>query len=168
MRWCCLIAALLLCAGDLSATGQNSSLRAEISVAQTTVRNSPQRPKPADAAAWPHEFSVSTTIRNVSAGEQTIQVTACGFAYQWQTDNPEVYVDGGACSKNAIDTIRLRPGETYTRSIPVFIEIHSDFADAERKAVTFRLGFGDSFWNEKLRAERQAIWSNPVRVFVTQ
>lgn len=162
------IAVLFFCSVALALTPQPSSLITEIRVSQTTVRNSAAKPKPAESSAWPHEFSVATTIRNVSVREQAIHVTLCGFAYQWQVDNPKVYVDGGSCLKNSIITIKLQPGETYTRSISMFVELPSESLGRGPQPVTFRLGFGDSFWNEKLRGEMQAIWSNPITVSVTR
>jgi hypothetical protein len=160
-----LLGILSFCAAIACASAQSSSLRAEITVTQAVVNNTPA--KPTRGVVWPDEFTIFTAIRNTGNNDQTIEVWACGFPYQWQVDNPTVHVDGGPCLQNSFRRIRLRPAQVYKRSIPAFMELPpTDALLPGPKAVTFRLAFCNEFWNEKLRAGRQAVWSNPITLTV--
>jgi D-lyxose ketol-isomerase len=64
----------------------------------------------------------------------------CSYPAQWTSDNAAVQVDGVACLQNARGEIKLKPGESYTRSLLVHVQLAFD--QIRQKEVTFRLGYG--------------------------
>jgi len=144
-----LILILVLFFAGMATYGQDSPTRAEIKVAQSTVKNN-------------EEFSVYTSIRNVGRDEQSVPLWSCSYPEQWTADNPAVHIAGAACKKNDVVQVRLKPGEAYERTLLVRI-------GAEHRAqrwVTFRLGFEPPDHEKTGTASR--IWSNAITVNVTE
>lgn len=146
-----LFATLLLCFGGLAAYGQSSPIVAEIRPAQASVKNN-------------EDFSVSTSLRNTSNSEQSLEVLYCGYSVQWVTDNPSVHVDfaEGGCMHNFPHKTVLKPGEAYERALSVHVELAS--GNGQLESVTFRLGFQDE--NTPTVPTVPRIWSNAVTVSV--
>lgn len=132
------------------ACGHDLPMRVEISVAQSTVKNN-------------EEFSLSTTIRNVSKNEQSLQIWSCSYPDQWSADNPAVHITGASCDKNDIIRIRVKPGEAHERTLSIRVSI--DAEHSAQKTVTFRLAF-EPVTSEKTGIASR-IWSNVITLNVT-
>lgn len=159
-----LFGALLICFSGLGACGHTggqrrdyardnlkaSPLKAEIKLVQTPVKN--------------HQtFPVSTALSNFGSKVWMLEVLACGYSNQWNSDNPSI-VTGESCLNNSVAKIYLKPGETFEKTVPVRVELAAGKAQPE--SVTFRLGFKDpTCWSA------QGIppnWSNSITVSVTR
>lgn len=132
------------------AQGQGSLARVEIKTARSTVANN-------------EEFSVSTTIRNVSRGEQSFGIWSCSYPEQWTADNLAVHITPASCKKNDVIRVTLRPGEVYERDLSIRIGIVGK--NRPQQAVIFRLGFKSAPPDEKT-ALVFPIWSNAMTVNV--
>ena len=131
---------------DLSSIGP--SIKAEIKLAQPVVRND-------------EYFSVTTTIRNTGAHEETLVVWTCSYPSQWRPDSPIVKVLGIPCKQNVPGKVKLRPGEAYTKPVRVYLKLPE-----QRESVTFRLGYGTwaYFGTIEPAPKLPAIWSNALTV----
>src|SRR5271167_4962264 len=86
---------LLAIFAQVAAYSQDLPIRVEIKVAQLAVKND-------------DEFPVSTTIRNMSAEEQSLQIWSCSYPEQWTSDNPVVHITPASCDKNDVIFVRLK------------------------------------------------------------
>ncbi|MGB9407375.1 MAG: hypothetical protein WCA89_07550 [Terracidiphilus sp.] len=130
-----------------------SPLKAEIALARETVIND-------------EIFFVNTTLRNTGSNVWDLG-GGCGFLNQWTSDSPSILVIGEACfsEKNIHNMeVRLKPGETYERAVPVRVHLAAD--GDQHESVTFRLRFNDPTFN--LHPEVPPVWSNAVTVNVTR
>lgn len=145
---------LLTCFSSQFVGERDRSLIVQIKVNQTQVTNKEQ-------------FAVAATIRNTGATQEVLQIWACSFPSEWVSDNKDVYVHQVNCVQDSMTKIKLGPGETWKRSLPVYIQLPSN--QTGPKPLTFRLGFGNSFHFGSQRADQQAqaIWSNAVTVTVS-
>ena len=143
---------LLLCFAASAADGQAQTLRAEIQLAQTVVKND-------------EDILITTTIRNTGAAEETLVVWTCSYPAQWRSDNPDVRVNQVACMQNVPGKVKLRPGETFTR--PVHVHVAPKAPELPR-SVPFRLGYGtDAYFGTIEPAPKvPVIWSNAVTVHI--
>jgi hypothetical protein len=149
-----LITALLFCIGGLAVNGQSPQIQVEIKLPKTTVKN--------------HEgFIVLTALRNISNVEKQVRVWSCSYPNQWGADNPYIYVPYDSdCMKNAFGLVKLKPGESYKRNLPVRVVLAS--GDSTPKSVTFRLGYvNERQWALSTNGS-PPIWSNAVTVSVTR
>jgi hypothetical protein len=140
----------LLCFAVGTADGRAQALSAEIKLAQTVVKNN-------------EDISVTTTIRNTGAAEETLVVWTCSYPAQWRADNPDVRVYVIPCQQNVPEKLKLRPGESYARPVRVHVALK---APERCQSVTFRLGYGtDAYFGTIEPAPKSpAIWSNVVTV----
>jgi len=132
---------------------QNQALRAEVNLAQTTVRSK-------------EALRVVTTIYNVGETEQTVGIWTCSFPEQWRTDNSAVKVDSVDCWRNYVSKLKLKPGEKLQRSFSVHIEFPDD--QIGRIVIRFRLGFRNAIPSEAAGPDVNPppLWSNTVEVFL--
>lgn len=144
---------LLACVAAQSAMGQDRSLTAQIRVDQAQIKEN-------------EPFAVATSIRNTGATEKVLQIWACAFPSEWLSDNERVHLHQVNCTQDSKTEIKLKPGEAFKRSLPVFVQLPSDRTGPE--PLTFRLGFGNSFHfgDQKPVRRDRAIWSNAVTVTV--
>jgi len=70
-----------------AADGHAQALKAEIKLEQTVVN-------------FNEDVSVTTTIRNTGAVEETLVVWTCSYPSQWRVDNPVVRVNEVACQQS--------------------------------------------------------------------
>lgn len=133
----------------MAAYGEDCPMRVGIRVTQSTVNNN-------------GEFLVSTTIRNVSRDEQSLEVWSCSYPQQWTANNPAVHITSVACKKNDVIRVRLKPGEAYERTLSIHIGVAAEHR--AQNSVAFRLGF------EPVTSEGTGshIWSNVITVNVTE
>jgi hypothetical protein len=147
-----LFSILLFCFGGLAVFGQSSPLKAEIVLVKTTVKNNT-------------DFYVKTVLRNTGDSEQSLEVLYCCYSVQWASNNPSVHVDcDEACMNNSPGIIKLKPGQTYEKKVPVHVELRAESKDYE--LVTFRLGFQPASY--RLKTDISRIWSNALMVSVTR
>lgn len=149
-----LFAVLLLCFASQFVGGQDQSLSIQIKVNQTQVKNK--------EPLW-----VVVTIRNSGATEEELQTWACGFPSEWISDNTEVNLHQVNCVQDTMRKIKLKPGESYKRKVPVEVQLPT--SQMSQEPITFRLGFGNAFhYGDKQPDQRgRAIWSNAVTVSVS-
>jgi hypothetical protein len=129
----------------MTSRGDDLPMRVEIKLAQLAVRNN-------------EEFSVSTVVRNISGGAQSLQVWSCSYSEQWTPDNSAIRLTPAACKKNDIVQVRLGPGEVYQRTLSARIRLAEPRIPGP---VTFRLEFrpggsektGVSLWSNAITAE---------------
>jgi hypothetical protein len=147
-----LAGSFLLCFGAGIADSQVHALTAEIKLAQSVVKNN-------------EDFSVTTTIRNTGAAEETLVVWDCSYPSQWRPDSSIVKGEVIPCRQNVPGMVKLRPGETYTRPVLVHVELKTP---EPGQSVTFRLGYGTWAYYGTIEPapKSPAIWSNPVTVTV--
>jgi hypothetical protein len=147
-----LSSALLFCLTGLTAYCQGSPLKIEITTAKSAVKND-------------EEFSVNTVIRNTGRNDQVLAILDCCYSMLWVADNPSVYVDcGEACMNNSLYEMKLKPGDSYEKTVLVHVE--PLIGDAPYQQATFRLGFrNDTEGTQSPNPLR--IWSNAVTVNVT-
>lgn len=129
------------------------TFRAEISVAKTVVKNN-------------EGFPVVIEVRNNGSVDQSLLVWDCSYPAQWLPDNSALHVNV-ACLQNSREEITLKPGQTYRRTVSFYIWLTGDGDD--RKAVTFRLGYGpDAYFgtHESTSPKVPLFWSNAARVTV--
>ena len=129
------------------------TFRAEISVAKTVVKNN-------------EGFPVVIGVRNVGSVDQSLLVWDCSYPVQWLPDDSALHVDV-ACLQNSREEIKLKPGQTYRRTVSFYVRLAGDGAD--RKEVTFRLGYGpDAYFgtHESTSPKVPLFWSNAARVTV--
>lgn len=147
-----LAGSFLLCFAAGVSSSQVQALKAEIKLAQSVVKNN-------------EYFSVTTTIRNTGSAEETLVVWDCSYPSQWRPDSPIIKGQVVACKQNVPGKLKLRPGETYTKPVLLYVELKSS---EQVKSVTFRLGYGTSafFGTIEPAPKSPAIWSNTVTVTV--
>lgn len=152
-RYRCLFAGLMLCFPGQVVSGQSQSLSAEIKPARAVVKND-------------ETFSLATVVRNDGSTEQSLIVWDCSYQAQWTSDNPAVRLEDVACLQNVAGKVKLKPGSTYRRSLPVHVHLAS--SQLGRKEVTFRLGYGPHayFRDQSGQSRNPLFWSNPVTVTV--
>jgi hypothetical protein len=129
------------------------TFRAEISVAKTVVKNN-------------EGFPVVIGVRNIGSVDQSLLVWDCSYPAQWLPDNSALHVDV-ACLQNSREEIKLKPGQTYRRTVSFYVRLAGD--GANRKEVTFRLGYGpDAYFgtHESTSQKVPLFWSNAVTVVV--
>jgi len=124
-------------------------MKVEISVAQSTTKSN-------------EEFAVSTSIRNVSSDEQSLQIWSCSYPWQWTTDNPAVHITDTSCKKNDVIHVRLKPNEAYERTLSIHVGIVVEHL--AQRPVTFRLRF-KSATSDKTP---YPIWSNAITINLTE
>jgi hypothetical protein len=153
-RYHCLFAGLMLCFTEQVVSGQSQFPKAEIKLTRAVVKDD-------------ETFSVVIVVRNPGSTEQSLIVWDCSYQDQWTSDNPAVRVDDVACMQNVPEKIKLKPGDSYRRSLSVHVHLTSSQID--RKEVTFRLGYGPHAYSAGQNAEPKTplFWSNAVTVTVT-
>jgi hypothetical protein len=121
--------------------------------------------KPASAIVKSgQEFSVTTKVKNVGKGDQRLEIWSCSYPEHWTADSPSVLVEGVECEKNALVSVRLKPGEAYEKALSLRVWVAAALSE---ESVTFRLGFAPWIRGAK-RADRTNIWSNDVTVNVRE
>jgi hypothetical protein len=128
------------------------TFRVEISVPRTLVKNK-------------EGFPVVIGVRNVGSVEQSFLVWDCSYRAQWLPDNPAVHADDVACLQNSREEIKLKPGQTYRRTVSFYVQLASN--TTERKEVMFRLGYGlDAYFgtHESASPKVPLFWSNAAKV----
>lgn len=144
---------LFCCIGQFM-TGQERSLKAEITPVQNVVKND-------------EIFSVATVIRNVGTKEESLTVWSCSYPAQWMTDNRDVHLVVVPCTRNGLELKRLKPGESFSR--PLSLSIHLPSGQSNRARVSFRLGFVEGAYlgvqNPSLKVPLS--WSNSITVTVS-
>lgn len=155
-----LFSALLFFLVGLTVYGQSSPIEVKITPARTTVKSN-------------ETFSVSTTLLNTSSEDQSPQVLYCCYSIQWTADNPLVHVDcAESCMHNFPHKARLKPGETYEKTVLVRVTLAAGKDPVER--VTFRLGFRDPTYETVTTFGGVSTgwipprWSNAVTINVTR
>ncbi|MDR3771940.1 MAG: hypothetical protein P4L26_01260 [Terracidiphilus sp.] len=157
-KQCVLVSALLIGLTGLASYGQSPRLKAEIKLSRTSVKNN-------------EEFSVSTIIRNTSNKEQSLVVRACGYGFQWTSDNPFLKSAGEDCLNNALVKVRLKAGDSYEKRVQVLATLPA--GGAPKESIAFRLGF-ESERDQTApppasnTAAAPRLWSNAVTVIVTR
>jgi hypothetical protein len=144
---------VLLCLFGCTTYGQDTPLKTEIKLPRTEVNN--------------HEtFSVATAVRNTSTTDQMLDVWSCSYPWQWASDNPTIQVGGIACQQNVHGKIKLRPGEAYERTVPLYVELPID--KISKASAAFRLGFEEATQVRSVRPfpDNLPIWSNYVIINV--
>jgi len=91
---------------------QDSPLKAEIELVQTSIRNH-------------EEFSVSTALYNKGSDVWMLQVWACGYSNQWTSDNPFIVI-GESCLNNSFQKIGLKPDEVFKKAVKAHVELLPD------------------------------------------
>ena len=130
------------------------TFRAEISVAKTVAKNN-------------EGFPVVIGVRNVGSVQQSFLVWDCSYRAQWLPDNPAVHADDVACLQNSREEIKLKPGQTYRRTVSFYVQLASN--TTERKEVMFQLGYGlDAYFgtHESASPKVPLFWSNAAKVTV--
>jgi len=133
------------------AYGLDAAVKVEIRVVQSPVKNN-------------EEFPISTAIRNVGGGQQTLGIWSCSYPEQWTADNPAVHIAVAACNKNDVVTVKLKPGEAYERTLSIHIETVAKHH--EQKPITFRLGFQSA--SRMKTQDNPVVWSNALTVSVLE
>ena len=149
VAWTC----ILSCAASVAPCSAQT-LTAEIKVATTAVKNN-------------ESFPVITIVRNVGSVEQSLLVWGCSYPSQWLPDNPAVHAEVVACLKNSSEEIKLKPGQTYQRTVSLSVQLAGDGTD--RKEVIFRLGYGpDAYFGTQPSTSPKVplFWSNAASVTV--
>lgn len=150
--------AMLLSFMGLAAYCQDSPLKAEIKLAQTSVKNNEM-------------FFLSAAIRNISGEEQTIVVWTCGYSRQWTADTPSVKFAREDCVANVQVRLKLKPGESYEKK--VLVQVTLPAGSNPKEAITFRLGFENETaampTPSTVKAAKAAqLWSNALTINVTR
>jgi hypothetical protein len=145
---------LFCCAGQIPA-GQEQSLKAEIKLTRTVVKND-------------ETFFVATVVRNTGSTVQSLIVWDCSYPDQWTTDNPAARINDVACQQNTRGEIQLKPGASYIRSVS--LHIHVAFGQVTQDKVAFRMGYGKMpyFRAQDVVPKVPLLWSNAVTVAVTR
>jgi hypothetical protein len=125
------------------ALAASSPLRIEIQTAQQTVKMGAP-------------FPVVTKIKNISEDAVTLQIWICSYGQNWIIDNSFMHISPIPCGKNYLESVRLKPGEVYTRELPVSTDASSNNSG---DTIAFRLGFMDGGPNNGLP---RPVWSNPI------
>ncbi len=101
---------------------------------------------------------ISCDVKNVSKRPVTIVTETVGWYTNWGTDNSFVHRVEWPTSANAAYPIVLKPGETYSKAVPIMFN-----GLKEGQKVTFRIRF-DSNWSGSgtLSVPSHVVWSNPV------
>lgn len=135
----------------VTAHSEASSIIVDIKMANSTVKGNEDLP-------------VSTSVRNVGAKDQSLQIWSCSYPEQWIVDNPIVHIPAVSCQKNDVVHVRLKPGEAYKRALSIHIERSAEHQ--VQKSVTFRLGFKPDI-SEKTGLP-SPIWSNAITLSVIE
>jgi hypothetical protein len=128
---------------------QEPIFRVEIKALQSPITNK-------------EEFTVSTSIRNLSRDDQSLLIWSCSYPQQWVADNPDIHITDVPCKKNDVIRIELKPGETYDRPLALYAADPDE--DRKPKPITFRLGFKPT--TDGKREPTAPIWSNAVTLAV--
>jgi len=145
---------LLLCCASQFVRSQEQSLKAEVSLTDTSVRNS-------------QPFSLTAVVRNTGSSERSTTIWLCSNREQWLPDNPIVHVvEINPCQQNAPTVIKLKPGERYKGTVTLHIDLPPDSDNS--KGVTFRLRFAEPphLGTLGVAPMKPLRWSNAVTVFV--
>jgi len=81
-------------------------------------------------------FDVNLRIVNVSQKTQTFRAMTCSWPEHWKSSNYHVTGAGTTCRKNSLETITLKSGEAYEKTLSMSVDkVESP------KPIAFRMGF---------------------------
>ena len=111
-----------------------------------------------------HDISVSITLRNTSKDDQQLNTISCSSSHSLllSSDNPDVHVEQVSCLRKENFVLRLKPGETYDRTLSVRVSSPADYDGTKPLKETFRLGF----FTSGIPMQNVGTWSNAITVVV--
>jgi hypothetical protein len=150
------LALLIFVANESNPTAyvEASSLKLRVEPTQITVKNG-------------QASSLVATIQNVSWKTQQLRIWSCSYDKHFSSDSKAVNVVPVPCRANTLLGVRLEPGEKYRRELSVHIAVMAE--EIQTEALTVRLGF-EQATNEGgvVDESLSLIWSNPIRIKVTE
>jgi hypothetical protein len=88
-------------------------------------------------------FKVGLEVKNVSNTNQSFDVWSCSWYYNWESSNPAIGISEWACLGNYVETVNLRPGESFKETIKINGE-EADmriFKSIPTNTISFRMAF---------------------------
>ncbi len=127
------------------------------------------KPKDAEGEAYPltvtikpqpkhvrvkEPFKVDLRVANSSKSAQSFQVMNCSWYEHWKSSTNRVCCEGWDCAENSVEIVKLEPGKTYEKTLPLLL-----LAGKPLATVSFKMGFTPI-------GSKQTYWSNEVTLMV--
>jgi hypothetical protein len=103
------------------------------------------------------QFKLALRVENISKETVSFESATCSWDTEWKTSTKSVHWEGWPCFSNILYTVKLKPGETYEKSLTMRLT-PGDPVDK----VSFKMGFTPRKLTPK--SDKEIFWSNEITI----